>query len=69
MHIHIERLEDEHHCETCGWSIASGAKISIDNREVLTLTPHAHCLGGQDYSTEDVFKAILQHLGHTVEID
>lgn len=68
MKIEIEALGDSYECDTCGWSDAYGAKVYFDGELVLDMTPVAHCTGGNNYTDEDIFTAILQKLGHTVEI-
>lgn len=68
-HIKIEWLSDTHDCETCGASWAEGARVTIDGELALDLEPHAHCYDGDNYEREDVFKRILERLGHTVEVD
>lgn len=67
MKIKIERLTDCYECDTCGWSDAEGAKVYFDDELVIDMTPVANCFGGGNYTDEDVFTAILQKLGHTVE--
>ncbi len=66
--IEIEWLDDSHDCETCGWSCAEGARVTINGEVALDLTPHAHCFGGDNYGRADVFERILSHLGHDVTV-
>jgi hypothetical protein len=66
MDIGIKRLSDTHDCETCGSSWADGALVYIDDALALELEPHAHCYDGTNYNDEDIFRKILEHLGHTV---
>ena len=68
MKIEIEALGDSYECDTCGWSVAYGAKVYFDGELVLDMTPVAHCTDGSNYTDEDIFTAILNKLGHTVEI-
>lgn len=64
--IEIVWLEDTHHCETCGTSYADGARIRIDGDVALELIPHAHCLGGDHFDRDDIYKRLIEHLGHTI---
>jgi len=65
--ISIEWLGDTHDCETCGPAWAEGARVYIDGLLVLDLQPSAHCYDGVSYQEGDVYRHILEHLGHTVE--
>lgn len=65
--IEIEWLDDDHDCETCGWTCARGAKVSLNGEIILHQEPMASCFGGADYSDEDTYRAILSHLGYEVE--
>lgn len=65
--ILIEWLTDYHSCETCGSSYAEGARVFVDGEVLLELEPVAHCFGGKNYSTSDVYAAIIERImGHTV---
>jgi hypothetical protein len=66
-HISIEWITDHSDCDDCGPSYAEGAIVRIDGVEVLDLTPRASCYGGTHYTKEDVFRKIIESLGHTVE--
>ena len=69
MKINIEWLSDQSDdCETCGVSWAEGAKVSFEDSEIadLEMIPSAHCFGGDHYNADEVFKAIIAHLGHEV---
>lgn len=66
--IRIEPLTDTHDCETCGMSWADGANVYFDGELALELEPHAHCYDGTDYSDKAIYRAILERLGHTVEV-
>lgn len=68
MKIKIEWLSDYSDCETCGGNYADGARVTIDGEVALDLEPAAHCYGGTHYDERDVFKRILEHLGHEVEM-
>ena len=67
--ITIKWLDDEHDCETCGPSWASGAVVSMRGKPVVTRLPAAHCLGGESWSEGDVLRAVIKHLGHTLVED
>lgn len=64
--IEIEWLNDEHKCETCGWSYASGAIVKIDGKAGIFMVPVASCLYPVSYEATDVYTAIITHLGHTL---
>lgn len=66
MKIEIEWLHDSSNCDTCGMTYAEGARVTIDGKVALELTPVAHCFGGDNYDESDVYKRILEHLGHEV---
>lgn len=66
--ITIEWLSDSHECETCGHSYADGARISIDGAVALELVPLAACFDGDHFSEEEVYKRIIAHLGHELEL-
>lgn len=68
MHIKIETTCDVYDCETCGYSDANGANVYFDGELVLELTPVAHCYSGTTYNDVAIQNAILEKLGHTVEI-
>lgn len=68
MKIKIELLTDSWDCDTCGFSDAYGALVYFDDTLVIDMSPHAHCYAGDSYTDEDIFKAILSKLGHTVEV-
>ena len=71
MKIKIEWLTDTHDCETCGTSWADGARVTVTRRggkqSVLEFTPVARCHDSSDWSSDEVFKAILVSLGYDVE--
>lgn len=64
MKIYIEWILDERECEACGWSIAQGARVHIDDNLAIELIPAASCTDEIHYSDSDVFSEILKHLGH-----
>ena len=65
--IKITWLIDEHDCETCGYSSASGAVVNIGDHVTIVMEPVAHCYNGVSYNTEDVYERILFELGYVVE--
>ena len=67
-HIRIERLEDINECDDCGTSYAYGYRVYQDGKVIVNLEPVAACFDGTRYDEEDCQKAILEALGHTVEI-
>ena len=68
MKIKVETLTDSWDCDTCGFSDAYGAKVYFDDNLVIDMSPTANCYAGDNYTDEDIFKAILIKLGHTVEV-
>lgn len=67
MKIEIEWISDVSDCETCGNSYADGAIIKIDGEVAIDMTPFATCYDGVSFSEGEVYKALLEHLGHDVE--
>jgi hypothetical protein len=67
--IVIEELSDEYDCETCGGSWATGYKVTIDDEQFGDFEPVAACYGGNDYSLKEVYEALLEHFGHTLEVN
>ncbi len=67
MKIKIEWLTDKMTCDTCGFSWAEGAKVYFDDKFVIDMQPSAACFDGTSYSDADVYDAILEELGHTVD--
>lgn len=65
--IKIEWLTDSHDCETCGTSWADGANVWIDGVLTLQLTPFASCFNETHYGVDDVYRRIIERLGHTLE--
>jgi hypothetical protein len=68
MKIKIEWLYDEHDCETCGSSYATGARVQIGN-DSLMFDPIAHCYDGASWTMAEVYESILKHLGHELEVE
>ena len=69
--IKIEWLSEYSDCDQAGCSggYSEGARVTIDGKLVLDLTPSASCFGGDHYDTSEVYRRIFAHLGHTVEED
>lgn len=65
--IKIQWLQDNHDCETCGWSMAEGANVFFDGELAIELEPAAHCYGGSTYEREAVMRRIIEKLGHSIE--
>ena len=63
--IEIEWLEDEHECDTCVLAFAEGAMVKINGEVAFHLKPSAHCMGGDHWEREDVYKMILNRLGYS----
>lgn len=63
--IHITWTTDEHDCDDCGPSFAGGARVDIEGRGRVELTPSAGCYDGVSHSRLDVFMAILARIGRT----
>lgn len=66
MKIQIKWLEDSFDCELCGTSYADGAEVIFDGEPALSLVPSAHCFGGLHHDRDDVFRKIIEKLGHEV---
>lgn len=65
--IDIQWLEDEHDCETCGWTLATGALVYINGELKIELEPIAHCYDSSSWDRDQVYLRIFQALGYTVE--
>ena len=68
MKIRIETLTDSWDCDICGPAYAYGARVYFDDKLAIDMSPTAHCYDGDSYTEEEIFKAILSKLGHTVEV-
>lgn len=64
-YIKIETLTDEHDCETCGTSWATGYEVTFPDGSTESLIPQASCFGEGDYSYVDLLELILNKLGYT----
>lgn len=69
MKIVIERLTDEHDCETCGSSYAEGARVYFNDELALSLEPSAYCYDSTDYDDSQILVQILEKLGHAVQYE
>ncbi|MCS4089060.1 hypothetical protein [Rhizobium sp. BK176] len=67
--IRITWMTDEHECDDCGTSYASGASVEIEGHETLDLKPSAYCYDGSSYSRVEVYNAILAALGEYPEVE
>lgn len=65
--VKIDWLWDDNDCDTCGVNCAGGARVTLNGVPLLELTPVASCFGGEDWSTADVYRLILEKLGYQVE--
>ena len=66
MKIEIEWISDDTDCETCGSSYAEGAVVKFDDEVVIDMTPCAACYDSTSYTSEEVYAAVLEKLGHEV---
>ena len=68
--IRIEWLFDNNECEQCGGSYAEGARVWLDDELILNLQPTASCYDSEwDWEKIEVFRLLLEKLGHTIRID
>ena len=65
--VTIEWSYDNHDCETCGWSASQGAKAWVNGECVFDQVAIAHCFGSTNVSQDEVYQAILNHLGYDFE--
>jgi len=65
--IKVEWLNDDHDCEICGSSYADGARVWLDGDLILELEPVAHCYESRHYDEADVYRRILEWMGHRIE--
>ena len=65
--IKIEWLSDYSDCEQCGGNYADGAIVYLNGDKFIDMAPAASCYGGQSWDDRDVFVAILEELGYSVE--
>ncbi|MBY3433588.1 hypothetical protein HFN89_05445 [Rhizobium laguerreae] len=64
--IRIERVQDSHECDTCGFSAADGARVFFDDVLKIELHPVAACFDGVDFDDDDIYREILRELGTNV---
>ncbi len=64
--IEITWLSDSHDCDTCGLNWADGAIVVMPDSTTIELIPEANCYESTHYNPEDVYNAILKHLGYSV---
>lgn len=65
-HVVIREIEDEHDCDTCGSSYATGyiADVLLPNIQIkLNLNPIAHCYNSQEFSLSSVGFWLLLIMG------
>lgn len=65
-------LEDQHECETCGYSYAQGYKIYKDEKLMIDKEPLSHCYDPVNYDHSNAAFDILKLEGieiETVEVD
>lgn len=66
LRVCIDWRTDVHDCDTCGPSYASGAVVTFEGLPDLDLSPSAACYDGASYGRDEVFRKILERLGHDV---
>lgn len=62
MRISITRLSDMFECDTCGCSYADGWSVEKDGKPWFDMKPVAHCLGGSDFTVEDLVTELAGRL-------
>ena len=72
MNIKFQHLYDDHNCETCGYSSATGLIVWFDDKEVFRIEPVAHCYDGQSLRNNkgqecSAHEKILELLGYNPE--
>lgn len=67
MNYKIVWLEDQHECETCGYSYAQGYKIYKDEKLVIDKTPISHCYDSLNYDQSNAAFDILNLEGIEIE--
>lgn len=65
--LDIRWQPDEHDCETCGSSWAEGAEVYLNGTLILSRSPIAACFDAASYSADDIYRAILDHLGFAIK--
>lgn len=69
MKIEIITTEDDHYCETCGPSYASGGTVHIDGKLVLERIPSAYCYDSTSFYESDLLVMALKKVGIDVYVD
>lgn len=67
--IEIKTLTDDHDCDTCGTTYASGGVVYIDGRKIIDKEPVAHCYGSANYDEADLLVMALAAVGVEVRVD
>jgi len=68
MRIDIETLSDEHDCETCGGSYATGGIVKVDGREFFRFEPFAYCFDEKSLEPDDLLAIVLDLVREAVQI-
>lgn len=66
MNITIKYLNDSSDCDTCGLSWAEGFLVTFEDGTKIDMTPYSGCCSSTNYSENDLIRAVLTQLGHTV---
>lgn len=61
--VDIDWLTDTHECDDCGLSAATGATITIDGKEAVTLMPSAYCFNSDTWEHYMVLGVVLGEMG------
>jgi hypothetical protein len=69
MRIDIDTLSDEHDCETCGGSYATGGIVKVDGREFFRFEPFAYCFDEKSLEPDDLLAIVLDLVGIKVYVD
>ena len=67
--IKIVWKSDSYDCETCGYNYSEGADVFIDNEQILSFVPVAHCYNGKTYESDFIYQEIFKYLGYDVSTD
>lgn len=62
--INIKWLEDEHDCDTCGFSYSQGAIVTGDVE--IEHIPVAHCFNSKHWDREEIYLEIINKLGYKI---